>query len=67
MQQVISGMDVVRKVQKNPTLGDEKPEIAWYRYDEPIKEVKIADCGAEVVHEPFNVSKEDAVDMKLEL
>ena len=29
--------------------------------DRPVKEVVIADCGAEVVAEPFGVSKEDAV------
>jgi peptidyl-prolyl cis-trans isomerase B (cyclophilin B) len=28
--------------------------------DKPAKDVVIADCGAEVVEEPFAVSKDDA-------
>jgi peptidyl-prolyl cis-trans isomerase B (cyclophilin B) len=47
---VIKGMDVVRKVEQNKTDGRDKP----------IKEVKIADCGAEDIAEPFAVSKDDA-------
>jgi peptidyl-prolyl cis-trans isomerase B (cyclophilin B) len=47
---VLEGMDVVRKVETNKTDGRDKP----------IKEVKIADCGGEVVEEPFAVEKADA-------
>merc|ERR1712098_958682 len=47
---VIKGMDVVRKVEANKTDGRVKP----------VKEVKIEDCGAEEVAEPFAVAKEDA-------
>merc|ERR1712110_1199091 len=47
---VVKGMDVVRTVEKNPTDGRDKPN----------KEVKIVDCGAEELDEPFAVAKEDA-------
>jgi len=49
---VIKGMDVVRKVEDNPTASG----------DRPIKEVKIADCGGEEVAEPFAVEKADATE-----
>jgi len=49
---VVKGMDVVRKVEKNKTDGRDKP----------IKDVKIEDCGAEEVAEPFAVAKEDATE-----
>merc|ERR1712236_106251 len=49
---VISGMDVVRKVEGNKTDGRDKP----------IKEVTIVDCGAEEVADPFAVAKEDATE-----
>lgn len=44
--------DVVRKIENVNT--DTR--------DRPIKDVIIADCGAEVVANPFSVSKEDATD-----
>jgi len=47
---VIAGMDVVRKVEKNPTAAGDKPK----------KEVKIAASRHEVVEKPFAVSKEPA-------
>ncbi|KZS17305.1 Peptidyl-prolyl cis-trans isomerase [Daphnia magna] len=47
---IIKGMDVVRKVESTKTDGRDKP----------TKDVVIADCGAEVVEEPFAVSKDDA-------
>nr|ALS04682.1 peptidyl-prolyl cis-trans isomerase [Pseudodiaptomus poplesia] len=47
---VLSGMSVVRKVESSKTDGR----------DRPVSEVKIADCGGEVVEEPFAVAKEDA-------
>jgi cyclophilin family peptidyl-prolyl cis-trans isomerase len=49
---VVKGMDVVRTIEKNPTSGSDKP----------TKEVKIVDCGAEEVAEPFAVAKEDATE-----
>ncbi|CAK9796878.1 Peptidyl-prolyl cis-trans isomerase B [Anthophora quadrimaculata] len=49
---VIKGMDVVRKIENVNT--DTR--------DRPTKDVIIANCGAEVVTEPFSVSKEDATD-----
>ncbi|XP_076646123.1 peptidylprolyl isomerase B (cyclophilin B) [Halictus rubicundus] len=49
---VIKGMDVVRKIESVNT--DTR--------DRPTKDVVIADSGAEVVAEPFSVSKEDAVE-----
>ena len=48
---IVGGMDVVKKVEANPTDGRDKP----------IKEVKIADSRAEEITEPFSVTKEDAV------
>jgi peptidyl-prolyl cis-trans isomerase B (cyclophilin B) len=47
---IVGGMDVVRKVEANPTDGRDKP----------LKEVKIVDCRGEEVAEPFSVAKEDA-------
>merc|ERR1712154_532216 len=47
---VLSGMDVVRKVEKNPTAAGDKPK----------KEVKIVASRHEVVEKPFAVSKEPA-------
>ncbi|KZC05017.1 Peptidyl-prolyl cis-trans isomerase 5 [Dufourea novaeangliae] len=49
---VIKGMDVVRKIEKVNT--DTR--------DRPAKDVVIADCGAEVVTEPFSVSKDNATE-----
>ncbi|VEN63243.1 unnamed protein product [Callosobruchus maculatus] len=49
---VISGMDVVRKIEATRTDGRDRPE----------KDVVIADAGAEHVEEPFSVSKQDATD-----
>ncbi|XP_031831774.1 peptidylprolyl isomerase B (cyclophilin B) [Nomia melanderi] len=49
---VIKGMDIVRKIEN----------ISTDTRDKPTKDVVIADCGAEVVAEPFSVSKEDASD-----
>ncbi|XP_054000670.1 peptidyl-prolyl cis-trans isomerase 5 isoform X2 [Hylaeus anthracinus] len=49
---IIKGMDVVRKIEK----------VSTDTRDRPTKDVVIADCGAEVVAEPFSVSKEDATD-----
>ncbi|KAK9497187.1 hypothetical protein O3M35_004552 [Rhynocoris fuscipes] len=46
---IISGMDVVRKIEQVETDNRDKPVI----------DVIIADCGAETV-EPFSVSKSDA-------
>merc|ERR1712055_800467 len=45
---VISGMDVVRKVEKNPTGAQDRPK----------KEVKIAKASHVKVDEPFAVTKE---------
>lgn len=47
---VLSGMDVVRKIESTKTDGRDKP----------TKDVVIADCGVEEVLEPFSVSKDDA-------
>jgi len=47
---IVGGMDVVRKVEANPTDGRDKP----------LKEVKIANSRAEEVQEPFSVTKDDA-------
>lgn len=44
--------DVVRKIENVNT--DTR--------DRPTKDVVIADCGAEVVAQPFSVSKESATD-----
>lgn len=49
---VIKGMDVVRKIES----------VTTDTRDRPTKDVVIADSGAEVVAEPFSVSKEDAVE-----
>jgi len=49
---VVKGMDVVKKVEANKTDGRDKP----------VKDVKIEDCGAEEVAEPYAVAKEDAKD-----
>lgn len=49
---VIKGMDIIRKIESVNT--DTR--------DRPTKDVVIADSGAEVVAEPFSVSKEDAVE-----
>ncbi|KOX77549.1 Peptidyl-prolyl cis-trans isomerase 5 [Melipona quadrifasciata] len=49
---IIKGMDVVRKIENVNT--DTR--------DRPTKDVVIADCGAEVIAEPFSVSKESATD-----
>merc|ERR1712154_662022 len=50
---VLKGMDVVKKVEGNPTGAQDKPK----------KEVLISDCGELEVAEPFAVEKADAVDM----
>merc|ERR1711963_721812 len=50
---VIGGMDVVRKIENNPTGAQDRPK----------KEVLISDCGELEVAEPFAVEKADAVDM----
>merc|ERR1712156_744045 len=50
---VIEGMDVVKKVEANPTGTQDRPK----------KEVLISDCGEIEVAEPFSVEKADAVDM----
>merc|ERR1712226_1442681 len=50
---VVKGMDVVKKVEGNPTGAQDKPK----------KEVLISDCGELEVAEPFSVEKADAVDM----
>lgn len=49
---IIKGMNVIRKVENTKTDGRDKP----------AKDVVIADCGAEVVDEPFGVSKDDATE-----
>ncbi|XP_019877809.1 peptidyl-prolyl cis-trans isomerase B [Aethina tumida] len=49
---VLSGMNVVRKIEATQTDGR----------DRPIKDVVIADSGVEDVPEPFSVSKDDATD-----
>lgn len=48
---VIKGMDVVRKVEENPTDGK----------DLPVKEVKVTACGKLALDAPFSVTKDDAV------
>merc|ERR1719431_2248337 len=50
---VVSGMDVVRKIENNKTDGRDKP----------VKEVKIVDCGGEELAEEdyFVVAKEKPV------
>jgi len=47
---VVKGMDVVKKIEMNPTASG----------DRPVKEVKISDCGVIEVPEPFAVEKADA-------
>ncbi len=47
---VLTGMKVVRAVEKNPTDGRDKP----------VKDVVIVNCGAEEVDDPFAVTKDDA-------
>lgn len=47
---IVSGMDVVRKIEANKTDGRDKP----------VKDVQIVECGGEEVAEPFAVAKEDA-------
>lgn len=47
-----NSQDVVRKIESLSTDSRDKPS----------KEVKIADCGAETIEEPFSVAKEDATD-----
>merc|ERR1712126_158793 len=49
---VVKGMDVVRKVEANPTGAQDRPK----------KEVLISDCGEIEVAEPFAVAKEDATE-----
>ncbi|XP_034175195.2 peptidylprolyl isomerase B (cyclophilin B) isoform X1 [Osmia lignaria lignaria] len=49
---VIKGMNIIRKIEN----------ISTDTRDRPTKDVTIADCGAEVVTEPFSVSKDDATD-----
>ncbi|XP_017892447.1 peptidyl-prolyl cis-trans isomerase 5 [Ceratina calcarata] len=49
---IIKGMDIVRKIEN----------ITTDTRDKPTKDVVIVDCGAEVVAEPFSVSKDDATD-----
>ncbi|XP_028169886.1 peptidyl-prolyl cis-trans isomerase B [Ostrinia nubilalis] len=47
---VLEGMDVVRKIEKSPTGAN----------DRPVKDVVIANSRAELVAEPFSVTKESA-------
>ncbi|KAM3963291.1 peptidylprolyl isomerase B [Aphomia sociella] len=47
---ILEGMDVVRKIEKTTTGSN----------DRPVKDVTIADSRAEVVSEPFSVTKESA-------
>lgn len=49
---VVKGMDVIRKVEDNPTSSGDKP----------IKEVKISATSVEEVAEPFSVEKADATE-----
>lgn len=49
---VVKGMDVIRKVEENPTGSN----------DRPVKEVKIRACEEIPVAEPFSVAKSDAVE-----
>ncbi|XP_075981001.1 peptidyl-prolyl cis-trans isomerase 6-like [Anticarsia gemmatalis] len=48
---VLEGMDIVRKIEKTTTGPN----------DRPVKDVVIADAKAEVVAEPFSVTKDSAV------
>jgi len=47
---IISGMDVVRKIESTKTDGRDKPSL----------DVTIANCGSEEIAEPYSVAKEDA-------
>ena len=49
---VLSGMDVVRKIESSETDGR----------DRPVKDVVIANCGSIPVSEPFSVVKADATE-----
>jgi len=49
---ILSGMDVVRKIEQTATDGRDKP----------TKDIKIASCGSIAVDEPFSVAKEDATE-----
>jgi len=49
---ILSGMDIVRKIEASKTDGRDRPD----------KDVVIADCGSETVEEPFAVSKTDATE-----
>ena len=49
---VLSGMDVVRKIEQTPTDGR----------DRPAEDVVIANCGTIKVDEPFSVAKADATE-----
>lgn len=49
---ILSGMDVIRKIENSKTDNRDKP----------AEDIVIVDCGSEVVDEPFSVSKEDARD-----
>lgn len=49
---IIKGMDIVRKIEQTKTDSRDKP----------VKDVVIADCGAETITEPFSVSKDDATE-----
>jgi len=47
---IISGMDIVRKIEQTKTDGRDKPE----------QDVTIYNCGAEEISEPYSVAKEDS-------
>lgn len=49
---ILSGMDVVRKIEATKTDNRDKPE----------DDVVIANCGSETVDQPFGVSKADATE-----
>ncbi|KAI9577873.1 peptidyl-prolyl cis-trans isomerase 5 [Glossina fuscipes] len=49
---ILSGMDVVRKIENTQTDGR----------DRPAKDVVITNCGALLVSEPFSVAKADATE-----
>lgn len=49
---ILSGMNVVRKIESTKTDNRDKPS----------EDVVIADCGSETVDEPFSVSKDDATE-----
>lgn len=49
---VLKGMDIIRKIENMKTDGR----------DRPVKDVVIADSGAESIQVPFGVSKESATD-----